>query len=138
VSPSSAGVIDYFLSPRFAFVDSSVTQPSLIPNPVSGRNNVFAASVGPGFRQSAYGVVFAVSLAPAHAGRSVATFPQYEDLAFELWVTHTLASGLVIVTQHEQSKESNGIILFQHLLPSSIVVDVFPHFEVTLEWLVGL
>jgi len=132
--PSTSGVIDYFLHPGFGFITSSTTSPSHITNPVTGRGNVLAASVG---LASSYGLVFAVSLAPAKAGRSVATFPQYEDLAFELWVTHTLASGLVIIDQHEQSNESNGIVLWRDLLPSSVVVDVFPNFELTLEWLIG-
>jgi hypothetical protein len=35
------------------------------------------------------------------------------------WVTHTLASGLVIINQQ------------------AIVVDVFPNFQLTLEWLKG-
>lgn len=131
---SVAGVIDFFLHPKFGFMTSSTTSPSAIANPVTGRGNVLAASVG---LASSYGVVYAVSLAPIFAGRSVATFPQYEDLAFELWVTHTLASGLVVVNQHVQSAESNGIVLWDNLLPSSCVVDVFPGFEVTIEWLIG-
>src|SRR6266496_3569932 len=132
--PSSAGVIAYFLQPKFGFITSSTTSPSAITNPVTGRGNVLAASVG---LASSFGLVYAVSLAPARAGRSVATFPAYEDLAFELWVTHTLASGLVVITQHVMSSESNGIVLWTNLLPSSCVVDVFPGFELTLEWLIG-
>jgi len=133
--PSAAGVIDYFLHPKFGFMTSSTTSPSVIANPVSGRGNVLAASVG---LASSYGLVCGVSLVPAQSGRSVATFPQYEDLAFELWVTHTLASGLVIITQHEQIREQNSTVLWEELLPSSCVVDVFPGFQVTLEWLVGI
>src|SRR5216684_3511132 len=132
--PSVAGVIDYFLRPKFAFITSSTSSPSAIVNPVTGRGNVLAASVG---IASSFGLVYAVSLAPTFAGRSVATFPQYEDLAFELWVTHMLASGLVVITQHVQSREANGIVIWENLLPSSCIVDVFPFFELTLEWLIG-
>jgi len=132
--PSAAGVIDYFLRPKFGFMTSSTTSPSVIFNPITGRTNVLAASVG---LASSYGLVFAVSLAPDRAGRSVASFVQYEDLTFELWVLHTLGSGLVIITQHVQSSESNGIVIYENALPSTVVVDVFPGFELTLEWLIG-
>lgn len=133
--PSSAGVIDYFLRPKFGFMTSSTSSPSSLSNPFSGRNNVLASSAG---LASSFGLVYAVSAAPAFAGRSVATFPQFEDLAFELWVTHTLSSGLVIITQHVQSSESNGIVLWDNLLPSTCIVDVFPNFQLTLEWLIGI
>lgn len=132
--PSTAGVIDYFLHPKYGFMTSSTTSPSVITNPVSGRGNVLTASVG---LAASYGLVCAVSLVPPFAGRDLATFPNYEDLAFELWVTHTLASGLVIITQHVQVREQNVTILWDNLLPSSCVVDVFPNFQVTLEWLIG-
>jgi len=133
--PSAADVIEYFLRPKFGFITSSTTSPSAIVNPVTGRGNVLSASVG---LASSFGLVYAVSLAPPQAGRSVATFPQYEDLAFELWVTHTLASGLVVITQHVQSRQANGIVLWENLLPSSCLVDVFPNFQLTLEWLIGI
>jgi hypothetical protein len=133
--PSAAGVIDYFLRPKFGFMTSSTTSPSVVANPITGRGNVLAASAG---LASSFGIVYAVSLAPPFAGRSVATFVQYEDLALELWVQHTLASGLVICTQHVQTREQNGIILWENLLPSTVLLDVFPNFQVTVEWLVGV
>jgi hypothetical protein len=132
--PSAAGVIDYFLRPKFGLITSSVTSPSAIANPVTGLNNVLAASVG---LASSYGLVWAVSLVPAHSGRTVNTFPTFEDRVFSLWVTHTLASGLVVITQQMETYEQNGIVLWDNLLPSSVVVDVFPHFELTMEWLIG-
>ncbi len=133
--PSTADVINYFLHPKFGFITSSTTSPSVIVNPVTGRGNALAASVG---LASSHGMVWAVSLSPPKAGRTVATFPDYEDLAFELWVTHTLASGLEVITQHEQHHEANGIVLWENLLPSSCIVDVFPNFELILEWLIGI
>jgi hypothetical protein len=114
---------------------SSTSNPSIIPNPVTGRGNVLVSGVG---LANSYGLVYAVSRAPIKAGKTVATFPYYEDQVFELWVTHTLGSGLVIISQHFATRESNGIVLWENLLPSSIVVDVFPNYEVTLEWLVGI
>lgn len=134
--PSTSGVIDYFLHPRFGLVTSSAASPSHIANPVSGRGNVLSPSTGP--LSGSYGLVFAVSLHPAFAGLSVGTFPNFEDVVFELWVTHTLASGLVVITQHEQHREQNGIVLWEELIPSAVVVDVFPGFELTLEWLIGV
>jgi len=133
--PSVSTVIDYFLRPKLGFTTSSTTSPSALANPFTGRGNVLAASAG---IASSYGLVYAVSLAPPGAGHSVATIKQYEDLAFELWVTHTLASGLVVVTQHEQAFEANGLFFWEIALPSTVLVDVFPNFEVTLEWLVGI
>jgi hypothetical protein len=132
--PSAAGVIDYFLRPKFGLITSSTTSPSAIFNPVTGLGNVLAASVG---LASSYGLAWAVSLVPPYSGRTVSTFPTFEDSVFRLWVTHTLASGLVVVTQQLETHEQNGIVLWDNLLPSSIVVDVFPNFELTLEWLVG-
>jgi hypothetical protein len=132
--PSAAGVIDFFLHPGFGFMTSSVTNPSLIVNPLTGLGNVLAASVG---LATSYGIVYAVSLVPEKAGRTNNTFPTFEDTVFKLWVTHTLASGLVIINQQLESAEQNGIVLWDNLLPSSIVVDVFPNFELSLEWLVG-
>jgi hypothetical protein len=113
---------------------SSVGSPSPIFNPITGLGNVLASSVG---LATSYGVVYAVSLVPPFAGKTNNTFPTFEDTAFKLWVTHTLASGLVIINQQVESHEQNGIVLWDNLLPSTIVVDVFPNFELTLEWLVG-
>ncbi len=132
--PSAAGVIDYFLRPKFRFVTSSTSSPSAIANPVTGRGNALAASVG---LASSYGLVCAVSYAPPFAGRTVGTLVTYEDPVLELWVTHTLASGLAVVTQHEKFGDQNRIVLWENLLPSSVLVDVWPNYEATLEWLVG-
>ena len=129
------GVIDFFLHPTFAQLTSSTTSPSTISNPVTGRGNVLASSAG---LAPSFGIVWAVSFAPPFAGRNVATLPDFEDTVFELWVEHTLSSGLVIVSQRFASKAENGILMWENLLPSSVIVDVFPNFELTLEWLIGI
>jgi hypothetical protein len=133
--PSTAGVIDFFLHPKFGLMTSSVTNPSVIFNPLTGLGNVLTASVG---LASSYGIVYAVSLVPPFAGKTNNTFPTFEDTVFRLWVTHTLSSGLVIINQQVESSEQNGIVLWDNLLPSSVVIDVFPNFELTVEWLVGV
>jgi hypothetical protein len=107
--PSAAGVIDFFVRAKFGLITSSVTSPSVIFNPVSGLGNVLVASAG---LASSYGLVYAVSLAPPFAGRTANTFPTFEDMAFRIWVTHTLASGLVVITQQFESREQNGIVLW--------------------------
>ena len=83
-------------------------------------------------------IAWAVSFEPPYAGRNVASIPAYEDPVFELWLTYTLQSGLVIIAQHMVTHQGNGIMLWDQVLPSSVLVDVFPNFELTLEWLVGI
>src|ERR1044072_9191226 len=100
------GVIDFFLHPTFAQLTSSTTSPSTISNPVTGR-----------------GIVWALSFAPAFAGRNVAKLPDFEDTVFELWVEHTLSSGLGIVSQRVASKAENGILMWENRLPSQAMVE---------------
>ena len=133
--PSTSGVIDFFLHPPFGLMTSSVNNPTPIFNPITGRGNVLTASVG---LANSYGIVWAVSLDPPYAGRNVASIPSYEDPVFELWLTYTLSSGLVIIAQHLVSHQANGIMLWDSVLPSSVLLDVFPNFELTVEWLVGI
>jgi hypothetical protein len=128
------GVIDFFLHPTFNLITSSTTSPSVIANPLSG-NNVLTSSVG---LATSFGVVCAVSLAPAKAGLTLGTIVSYEDPVSVWTVFHTLASGLVVVTQKFVSHEANYILFWDHALPSSVTLDVFPNFEVTVEWLVGV
>lgn len=133
--PNPAGVIDYFLHPPFGLTTSSTTNPSVITNPLTGLNNILLSTVG---LASSFGIVWAVSFAPAHSGHTVNTFKTYEDVAFRAWQLHTLASGLVVISDQFQSSEQNGIHLWNNALPSSIVLDIFPNFELTVEWLVGV
>ena len=128
------GVIDFFLHPTFNLITSSVASPSAIPNPLSG-HNVLTSSSGPA---SSFGVVCAVSLAPPKAGLTLGTIISYEDPVSSWTVFHTLASGLVVVTQRFVTHEANYILFWDHALPSTVTLDVFPNFEVTCEWLIGI
>jgi len=128
------GIIDFFLHPTFNFITSSVTNPSPIFNPLTG-TTVLTPSVG---LASSFGIVWAVSFAPAQAGQTLGVLPTYEDRVFDLVVTHTLASGLVVVSQRFDTHESNGILFWENLLPSNVTIEVFPHFELTVEWLIGI
>jgi hypothetical protein len=129
-----AGVIDFFLHPPLGVITSSTTSPSAIANPLSG-HNVLAASVG---LASSFGVVCAVSLAPARAGLTLGTLIDYEDPVSTWNVFHTLASGLVVVTQRVVRSDANYIMFWDYLLPTNVIVDVFPGFELTVEWLIGV
>jgi hypothetical protein len=129
------GIIDFFLHPTFNLITSSVTNPTVIPNPLSGPSNVLVASVG---LASSFGIVWAVSFAPPKAGVTLGVLPTYEDRVIDLIITHELNSGLVVVSQRFDSHESNGILFWEHLLPSAVAIDVFPNYELTVEWLIGI
>jgi len=128
------GVIDFFLHPTFNLITSSTTSPSVIPNPLHG-HNVLTASAG---LASSFGVVCAVSLVPPAAGRIPGTVIEYEDPVSVWTVFHTLASGLVVVTQRAVFHDANYILFWENALPSTAIIDVFPNFEVTAEWLIGI
>lgn len=132
--PNVNGVVDFFLHPTFNLITSSVTSPSVIPNPLTG-HNVLTSTVG---LATAFGVVCAVSLAPLKAGLTPGTVTDYEDPVSVWTVFHTLASGLVVVTQREVFHDANYILFWDHALPATVIVDVFPNFELTVEWLVGI
>jgi len=132
--PQTSGVVDFFLHPTFNLITSSTTSPSAITNPLSG-HNVLTSSVG---LSSSFGVVCAVSLAPPKAGLTIGTVNEYEDPVSTWTVFHTLASGLVVVTQRDVFADANYILFWQHALPSTVILDVFPNFQVTVEWLIGI
>ena len=132
--PNTAGVIDFFLHPPLGLITSSTTSPSSIANPLTG-HNVLSSSVG---LASSFGVVCAVSLAPPKAGLTIGTVTDYEDPVSTWTVFHTLASGLVVVTQRDIFHDANYILFWDNLLPSTVIVDVFPNFELTVEWLIGI
>jgi hypothetical protein len=132
--PGTAGVIDFFLHPTLNLITSSTTSPSAIANPLTG-HNVLAASVG---LSSSFGVVCAVSLAPPEAGLTLGTINRYEDPVSVWTVFHTLASGLVVVTQRAVIADANYLLFWDVALPTNVIVDVFPNFELTVEWLVGV
>lgn len=131
--PQTAGVIDFFLHPPLGLITSSTTNPSTISNPLTG-HNVLSSSVG---LASSFGVNCAVSLAPPAAGLTLGTVIDYEDPVSVWTVFHTLASGLVVVTQREVFHDANYLLFWQIALPSNVIVDVFPNFELTVEWLIG-
>jgi hypothetical protein len=128
------GIIDFFLHPTFNLITSSTTNPTTIPNPLSG-SVVLTASVG---LASSFGIVWAVSFAPPKAGVELGVLPRYEDRVLDLVVTHTLSSGLVVVSQRFDSHESNGILFWENLLPTSVALHIFPNYQLTVEWLVGV
>ena len=129
-----SGIIDFFLHPTFNLITSSTTSPSVIANPLSG-HNVLTASAG---LTSSFGVVCAVSLHPAKAGLIPGSVDEYEEPVSVWTVFHTLASGLVVVTQRAVFHDANYILFWENALPSAVILDVFPNFEVTVEWMVGI
>jgi len=130
--PTAGGVIEHFLHPSFRELTSSVTRPTFIPNPLRG-----TVTLEPGaFLIVSYGIVWAVSFAPPQAGVELGVLPTYEDRVFDLVVTHTLDSGLVVVSQRFSTHESNGILFWENLLPTNVTLSIFPNFELTVEWLV--
>jgi len=128
------GIIDFFLHPTFNFLTTSTSSPTDIVNPLTG-STVLAPTAG---LAASFGIVWAVSFAPPFAGRTPGLLPIYEDKVFDLIVTHTLASGLVVVTQRFGTHESNGILFWEHLLPSNVLINVFPNFQLIVEWLIGI
>jgi hypothetical protein len=113
---------------------SSVTNPTPIFNPLTG-NVVLTPSVG---IAGSFGFVWAVSRVPPFAGFAIGALPTYEDRVFDLVVTHTLGSGLVVVTDRFSTHESNGLFFWSHALPSNALFSVFPNFELTVEWVIGV
>ncbi len=135
------GIIDFVLHPSFNFMTTSTSIPSTIVNPLVGTAVLSAGPTPPGIPDPlsvSYGIVWAVSFAPPFAGVTLGALPTYQDRVFDLVVTHTLSSGLVVVTQRFSTHQSNGILFWENLLPSNVLIDVFPNFEVTLEWLIGV
>jgi hypothetical protein len=128
------GVIDFFIHPSFAQLTSSTTSPSLMPSPLSGTNTL-NASVG---IASSFGMFWTVTAFPPFAGRRLGVIDEFEDLVFDMVVQHTLASGLTVVSQRFQSSDTEGIVLWQNLLPTQVIVKVFPFFELGAAWLIGI
>jgi len=132
--PSANGVVDFFLHPTFNLLTTSVTNPTGIFNPLTG-NVVLTPSVG---ISASFGFVWAVSSAPPRAGVTLGALPTYEDRVFDLVVTHTLGSGLVVVTDRFSTHESNGLFFWSHALPDAALFSVFPNFELAVEWVIGV
>jgi hypothetical protein len=127
------GIIDFFLHPTFNFLTSSTTNPSVIANPLSG-TNVLAATVG---IASSFGIVWGTT-APPQAGFTVGVLDTFEFRVFDLAVFHTLASGLVVVSQRFQTHESNGILFWENLVPTNVSIEITPGFQLTVEWIIGI
>lgn len=132
--PSVNGVIDYFLHPSFNFITSSVTSPSAITNPYTGTNTL-AATVG---LSSSFGLTWAVHTPPPSAGFRLGTMKVWDDRLLQVVVFHTLASGEVVASQIFESFNDSGILFWENLIPTAVIVDVFPNFSVDFSWLIGI
>jgi hypothetical protein len=131
---SSNGLIDFFLHPTYAQLQSSTTVPTTLTNPFTG-GGVIIPSAG---ISTAFGLAWQVVTDPPHAGRNNGALLEYSDRVLQLACEYTLHDGSLVFTQLLETQIETGIYIFEQLLPTQVLYFVFPGFAVDFTWLIGI
>jgi hypothetical protein len=129
--PFTAGVINLAAVPPVAQLQHSDTSPHALANPYSGSGSLDPTGAAP-----AYGIHWSVVGNPAGAGRAARAVTVFEEQVVSLAVQHELADLSTYIGERVLTGDAEGWLLFSSGLPTAVLYDITPGFDVHFDWLV--
>ena len=130
------GLIDFAIHPVFGQLVQSTVSPTPLFNPYpTGQWILFPQSGSPPLLHVAYGVFWTVVTDPPDASRVYGNLLEYGDRFMQIVAEYTLHDGSLVYSQIVDMHIETGVYLFEQLLPSQLLVYIWPGFEVSLTWL---